>query len=313
MIYIISNTLFGFKNKINQDFWFNNQETFIDILSSIISKRKTESDILVHLGNLFNSKTTLNTQIINQTQQLFEKISKIIPVYILPSENDIVKNIEINTINVLKNINGVNVLTEPKLLNNSLFVPFLNDFKDYIIKQKADHLFCNNNLDNPAIIDYLKNNFKKVYNGSSEDFSMINNIAYVGSNINLKDNKEKGYYILNESKSLDVFRLNDFSPTYKYITINKEEDLIIDSKNIYDIKIDNEFFDNNKTKVEIFLTNHNIIKYEFINKDEVKTEEVIIDNVDIDEMILDELKTKENSEELIEEFKLIKKLSNKYE
>jgi len=312
MIYIISNTLFGFKNQFNQEFWFKIQKSyFIDYLIPFISKNKKETDILIHLGNFFNTKNTLNTQIINEVQYIFDQLSSILPVYILVSENDSIKNININTINVLKNIKNINIITKPTTINNVSFLPYLNNFSEHILDVKSDYLFCNNQI-NPAISDYLKNNFKKVYNGISDEFSINNNIKYIGSPYNLKDDTEKGFVVLNNMKNLDIFKLNDISPKFKYITINKDEDMIEDN-NIYTVKIDNDYYDNNKVKVDIFLKNNNIIKYDFIKKSEEITDEIINENIDIENLIIDELKTKDNSEELIKEFQNIKKLSNKYE
>jgi len=108
-IFIISNTNFGISKNIslkewqkNMDYYFYNE--FIPYLKDNIRP----NDILIHLGNFLYKSKTIDLDILNFIQTLFEKLSSMLPIYILEGENDRLG------LNILKNFNNIEIIREPK-------------------------------------------------------------------------------------------------------------------------------------------------------------------------------------------------------
>lgn len=82
---LISDTHFGVRN--NSMAWFNSQMSFFyDQLIPFMKEKKPER--LIHLGDVFDSRSTLNVAIAHKVYQLFKELKKICPVYIIAGNHD---------------------------------------------------------------------------------------------------------------------------------------------------------------------------------------------------------------------------------
>jgi len=243
-IFIISNTLFGYKNITNTQIdYFNN------IFISYLNDNYNDGDILVHGGNIFNNRKNVSMDIINDVIDIFEKMSKILPVYLLKSKND-----DISTM-LLSRVNNVNIIDNTKIFGNISIVPYninINDIESNdIIIFNSD--YYNNPITNKEI---LKNKFDisicTTYNDRTiKDDNVIN----IGSPYQLGENdkEKKGFLLISPIKKKVKFVTNNHSPQYIKIEINSIDEINrieINEKDYIILNI-NESLLNNKKNLNI--------------------------------------------------------------
>ncbi len=322
-IFIISNTNFNIQKNISSKEWLKNIETYFynDFLPSI-NKSKGSNDILVHLGNfLFKSKTIdLNT--LKFVQDIFEKISSIIPVYIIEGESDSLG------LNILKNFKNIEIISEPKqivLLVDQKFamLPFNTKVEDI---DKFDSDFCFLNIDylnspkKDIIVQKLKK-FKKCYNGYYDKNSVTNNIKNLGAPYNTIGDDKKGYIILETYPDKDKFIQNKTSPSFKKLIINSESDINI-SKDIFNnnyisLNINKKLLIDNKLKIEMLIAENNIMNITYSDDEILKDKEDILEldnsSLSLNEMVIDYINQSpsENKNRMLNEFKNIVELNKK--
>ena len=108
-IFIISNTNFNLSKNLSSKEWLKNMDYyFYNEVVPYLTNNTQPNDILIHLGNLLCKTKTIDLTVLKFIQDLFEKISKILPIYIIEGENDIL------SLNILKNINNIEIIREPK-------------------------------------------------------------------------------------------------------------------------------------------------------------------------------------------------------
>ena len=139
-IWILNNTKFDDKN-------INSIEYFEKEFIPIISKYSNKNDIILHLGQIFKNSDNINTKLLNNVINLFNKISNILPIYFLTGYDDeflkLLSTLKFNVISepttfsdnikiiprkykILENINNeeiifINSQIEQSLLKNRLY------------------------------------------------------------------------------------------------------------------------------------------------------------------------------------------------
>ena len=317
-IWILNNTKFGYKN--NNQIWLEQMlkyfnESFIPLLKKKVSK----DDILVHLGNLFDSSDNINTLILNSVQELFERIADIIPIKFLVGSNDLYsvsKNNKINVINIFKHFNKIEIISEPKIENNILFLPWtktpINNLLNVpeVVLMNSDYLNYNADL----VLDKLKD--KTVFCGFYNDYK-IDNIIRVGAPYQFeKTSENKGFCVYDTIKNKHTFIENTFSPRFKTITITSEDQ--IENLDIEDIKynyvnvvIDQSLIGSKKIKMDVLLSKYDFKNVSYINNEEVIDE--IVDDTNLDIINICRERLKESDPDVIEEFeKIVKLKTEKY-
>ena len=72
--FIISDTHLGYKNNSNE--WLDIQKSYFnDFLVPLISKNKKDGDVLIHCGDVFDSRTAIGIFTLNYAVEIFEKLS----------------------------------------------------------------------------------------------------------------------------------------------------------------------------------------------------------------------------------------------
>jgi hypothetical protein len=275
MIYVIGNTLFGYPKMTDIQFdYFKN--SFIPHLK----KNYQVGDVLIHTGNIFYNKQTINFKVLKDTFEILDELSSFIQIIFLKGSND---DLSIDLMDRNKNIK---VFKETKKIKNIMFVP---NGEFLITDNETNYLFHHtSNKETTGVI--------RSFNGFYDNKKSSGINIYISSPYEL--NKEysftpHGFYEFNIKQNEIRFIENVYSPKFKEIyiddiselnSINTEThdfiDLIIKSSAVEKVE--------NKNKLEIFTTKYNInnIYYtdEYNNKSELN---MVINNNDIRDILID--------------------------
>jgi len=306
MIYLISNTNFGYKNnssewlEIMTNYFYN---TFIPFLKKNVKK----GDELIHLGNLFYNQN-VNIHILNLVQKLFDDISNIIPIKFLVGVKDKVDKNSINSYLIFNKNNNIKIIEEYSEFENYCMISNCKDFIKYFKLSNKKLFFIhqdfNYNVDDKMII-----------NGYYNDFNTDLNLECIGSPYQLKKedcDKFRGFCILKlDNKFTKKLFENISSPKFKTLEITNIDELnSLDENfiknNIVDLNIDKELVKDNETKIKFILSKYNLNNINYIDK-EIENE-IFIGDKDIIDMIEMKISTY-NNEYLLDEFKNIINLS----
>ena len=215
---LISDTHFGVK--ANSQVWLESQmrffyEQFIPHLKKL--KAAGEQFQIIHLGDVFDSRSILNVLVANKVYKLFKDLTEICPVQIIAGNHDFYSpnSDEVNSIEVvLRDLRGDNLFICDKLSTgdkhcNVMLIPWyqwtyegVKDAVDAAAKNGIAHFFAHTDLEHidPEIYKLLKD--KTVYSGHIHIPSVVgqnNELITLGSTfaLNFADaNSERGYYIL---------------------------------------------------------------------------------------------------------------------
>jgi DNA repair exonuclease SbcCD nuclease subunit len=222
----VTDTHLGIKQ--SNEFWSN---VVIDLFDDIINKCKEEDiDEIVHLGDFFDTRKSLNVMTLNIASQICEKLKENnINMYIIRGNHDTfyknqAKPHSLITLGQFENITIID--DEPYQLGNLVLVPYGTNFDnvadDSIVLGHFEIGGFPLNVagtvhrgDALSISDFKR--FKEVYSGHFHTYSQDENITYIGSpyQISFNDmNQRKGFYVYDGSLN---FIENTKSPKFKRI------------------------------------------------------------------------------------------------
>lgn len=241
---MISDTHFGVRSnsvewmEIQQDYFMN---WFIPKLREIYKP----GDALIHTGDVFDSRQTINLRVMNMAMGIFEEIAKIMPVFMLCGNHDIYYKTsnDVNSIKIFKWLNNVKVYESPVVLEVNkcktklLLLPWQDSNEDeslYIQNNKADYLFChtdfrgvkfNNRVDIDEGNDVsMVNGFKRVYSGHIHFAQKYHNIRMVGCPYQLTRSDSgnvKKLWSINFENGVEEGISNDYSPKFIRMSLEK--------------------------------------------------------------------------------------------
>jgi hypothetical protein len=299
-IYIISNTQFGYKGIIkNQLDYFNNK-----IIPYLVDNSKN-GDIFIHGGNIFNNRKNVSMDVIHDVMEIFEKISKILPIYIIKSLNDDLASL------ILKRINNVKIIENKEIINNVTLISYNNEFDDI---SNDIVIFNHNYLNNPDTYkEILKNNKINICTNNDDYLLLDDNIINIGSPYKLnKDQKnEKGFLVIDSDKKKHKFINNDYSPNFININIENEEDLNnfqIDKKDFIYLNVNELLIEKkeNLNKLNILINKYDFKNVIYYNNN--KKEKININNESFDIKSIINKYLKDNNLDLYKELDIIYKI-----
>lgn len=314
--YIIKNIIHSYYNKLfliadvhlgvrnNSLEWLNNIENYFKnfLIPTIKSNidYNTDAPCLIILGDVFDNRQTMDIQIMNIALDLFEELSKIIPILILSGNHDIYKKInnDVNSLRILKSINNISVIEKPSILHlehdllknpvNIGIIPWLGYHEiesSYLSNNELDYALMHTDIrglsfDNGrtiyAGVDTKQFKGKKIFSGHIHKRQESNNIIYVGSPYQLRRSdigNSKGIYEINLIDDTIKFYENTYSPKFLKIKIEDILELTID-------KVE-EIFQNNYTDIIIpikYINRFNVAKLlDSIQNCKYKKIELIVD------------------------------------
>jgi len=322
-IFIISNTNFNISKNLSSKEWLKNIDYyFYNEFIPYLTINAGPNDVLIHLGNLLYKTKTIDLTVLKLIQDLFEKISKILPIYIIEGENDTL------SLNILKNIENIEIVREPKkieiLLEESFVILPRNTQMEDLDKFESNYCFFNFDYINSPKKDVIVNKlkiYKKCYNGFFDKNGVTANIKNLGSPYNIDGDDKKGFIVLDIYTDKDKFIQNKLSPNFKKINIETESDLIIPVEtfinNYISLNINKQLLIDNKLKIEMLISEHDIVNISYTDNEILKDKEDILDlnesSLSLNEMVIDYINQSpsENKIRILQEFKNIVELNMK--
>jgi len=322
-IFIISNTNFNLAKKLSQKEWLKNMDYyFYNEFIPYLTNNVQPNDILIHLGNFLCKSKTIDLNALKFIQDIFEKISNILPVYIIEGEND---NLGLNILKNFENIQIINTPTEVNVLLDQRFLMLPNNTNiEDIDNFDSDYCFLNidylNSPKKDIIVSKLKK-FKKCYNGFYDKNGVTANIKNLGAPYNTESDDKKGFIVLETYTDKDKFIQNKISPNFKKIIIEKESELDISpeifNNNYVSLNINKKLFVDNKLKIEMLIGQYDITNITYSDDEIIKDKEDILElnetSLSLNEMVIDYINQSpsDNKNRILQEFKKIVELNKK--
>ena len=234
-IFLISDTHLGVRSNsrewmdIIEDFFRNN-------LIPLLKKEAKPGDILVHCGDIFDSRQSINLYILNKGLEIFEDIKKILPVYMIVGNHDIFMKYsnEINSLKVFKHMSGITIYQEPTLVRlgnkKALFIPWVDkpeEFAEVVNKHQADLMFCHTDIKGMSFNKFVKiedgndpdilAKFQRVYSGHIHYAQKFKNVRMLGSPYELTRSdggNSKAIWLLDLETNEEISFPNNNSPKF---------------------------------------------------------------------------------------------------
>jgi DNA repair exonuclease SbcCD nuclease subunit len=241
-IFLLSDTHMGVR--ANSVEWLENQVDFFEnFYIPYLKSNVQRKDILVFLGDFFDSRQAIDVTILNIAINIVEKLAKILPVHILIGNHDCGKkyDTDINSVIAFKHIPNVVIYEKPYIITNKenfiLLLPWIGNKEaeeNYVRTNKFDYIFAHADIsgfkyDNGREIkesnsaNLLKfRNIKRLFSGHIHKRQDLNNFIYIGSPYHTKRSdigNQKGLYLFNPKENSFEFTPNIFSPIFQRVLL----------------------------------------------------------------------------------------------
>lgn len=212
-------------------------------------------DVFVHLGDVFDSRQSLNLLVQHRGIRLFEQLADVFKdgaVHVIAGNHDVMRKSsnEVCSLDCLKWIPRVTVHKEPSTLqlgpSRALLMPWRpgpQEERDCVagLGGGSDYLFCHTNflgmslgdhqVDGDALSVRDLSSFKRVFAGHIHLRQTLANVHMLGNPYQMTradGGNQKGWFVLDvEADRLD-FRVNDVSPKFKRVYLPQWADRSID-------------------------------------------------------------------------------------
>lgn len=316
---LFSDTHFGIKQ--NSITWMNSQIDFIykEFIPCIKYLQQSDDVRVIHCGDVFDSRSSINPFIANTVRQAFIEITKLCPVYIIAGNHDFyspnddsISSLDlilssIDNLTIIKN--NVEFLLDDNDDIESMLVPWYEfekiDNLNKIIKEyQPKNIFCH------ADLTHLSNEHKEllknltVYSGHIHTPQKDNNLITLGSTFALTFadcNDERGFYIFdNKTNELLFVAAKNIIKFYRFYN---DEIFKIDvdkyKRDYIEIYIDKINLLNDKYTKQISLLNSKIHNINVIPNTEIQQ---ISENIEFKNYNIEEICKENIPEELKEKF-----------
>jgi len=244
---IISDTHLGARS--NSVEWLDMMRSwFYEDFIPKVKEQYQPGDILIHCGDVFDNRQSVNLLVLHEGIRLFEELSKIFVdgIYVIAGNHDVMRKTtnDVSSLDCLKYIPNVNILKEPIVAKigkvKCLFMPWrtneeeeklcIEDHKDAGLQ----YLFCHTNIrnlkfDNSRDVEEgltlsELGDFRQVYSGHIHWGQKRGNVTMVGNPYQMTRSdagNKKGWYILDFEKGKEQFIENQHSPKFVRVYLNK--------------------------------------------------------------------------------------------
>lgn len=311
MLCILNNIMLGYKN--NSKEWFTIHETYFrQKFNDIVNRKLNNNDIIIFTGKIFENLDNINSKIFLFFYDYIKKLSSTKKIIIIDKYNN-------ESILKIFNENNNIIYTNQNILIDDTYIIIDNDFNNDKYYNNNTITIISEKINNHDFL-YKKNNITLFnYNVAHDEILNNKNVIYDLNLFQINKNIKKIGFLIYKNNSYKIIK-NNFSPLYKEIILNTNEDIDIlnnidDKKYIIDIQINKKLLsETNKIKIDYILSkiNYNSISY-IDDNNQVENKNLIIDNnnfIDITSIIFTEIK-KYNNKELEIEFKNILNMLNK--
>ncbi len=238
-IWFITDTHLGVRNNSND--WIENiRDYFFNWFFPLVKENYRPGDILLHLGDFFDSRQSINLRVLNLGVEIAEEMSRLFEggVHIIVGNHDIwgKNSNEINSLKSIKWIPGIKIYEEPLSTNfgsRSFFLmPWRKDHEEdsKTLEEANPHdvLCCHADIRGLKFNKYVMNEegsdvtkfekFQKVYSGHIHYSQIVGNINMLGSPYELTrsdmDNP-KSIWLLDLDTMKEKRFVNNHSPKFK--------------------------------------------------------------------------------------------------
>lgn len=213
-----------------------------------VKKEYKPGDILIHCGDVFDNRQSVNLLVLHEGIKIFEELSQIFVdgIYVIAGNHDVMRKTtnDVSSLDCLKYIPRVNIIKEPVLVTfpttTALFMPWrTNDeaekecLKEFDAKS-CNFLFCHTNIRNlrfdsrreveeGLLLDDIKS-FQRVYSGHIHWGQHRGNVTMVGNPYQMTRSdagNSKGFYLLDLESGNENFFENHYSPKFVRIYLNR--------------------------------------------------------------------------------------------
>lgn len=239
--FILSDSHFGARS--NSIEWLDVMlEWFYSDFLVKIKREYRAGDILIHCGDFFDNRQSINLNVVHESIKLFETLSSIFVdgIYILAGNHDVLRKTsnEISSLDVLKYIPNVNIIKSAKKISDDiLLMPWQNsttEEQEILDNNDAKFLFCHTNIVNLKFdkhrkveeglsIENLKK-FNRVFTGHIHTGQVKDNIVVIGNSYQMTRsdmNNKKGFYLLDFNLDELTFFENKTSPRFIAIYLHQ--------------------------------------------------------------------------------------------
>jgi DNA repair exonuclease SbcCD nuclease subunit len=290
-IWFITDTHFGVRNNSND--WIEIMRDYFEKwFIPMVKENYKPGDILIHLGDVYDSRQSLNIKVLNLGVSIFESLSEIFKdgIYVIAGNHDLwgKNSNEVNSLKSIKWIPRVNVIENPLTLKigdkNLFMMPWRanHDEEAQTLETVNPHdiLCCHADIrglkfnkyttvEEGASVEKLKK-IKLVYSGHIHYSQKTQNVRMLGSPYELtrSDIDNPKFILLLDLENLEekVF-VNEFSPKFKKLYFNDiiektpEDMLPVFNNNFIDIMIDPSM----SMKTQLSLLTEIITSYKTLN------------------------------------------------
>lgn len=246
--------------EIQRDYYYN-------LFIPTVKKHFKKGDILIHCGDVYDNRSSLNIQAMNFAIQLFEDLAQIFEeVFVICGNHDIFKkhSNDINSLKTIMHIPGVNIIEEHvETFHSGDNKICLMPWNSTIDKEKevlsdigsSDYLFAHTSVSGALYSGSIRvdkehgndpstfANYGKVYTGHIHTSQVIKNVRFLGSPYELTRNDKKNpksFWLVDFDSGEEKQFLNKYSPMY--IDVDYETLKSMDSEK-YDNFLGNNWVD----------------------------------------------------------------------
>jgi DNA repair exonuclease SbcCD nuclease subunit len=244
-IIFITDTHLGVRNNSND--WIEiHEDYFKNWFIPLCKKIYRPGDCLVHLGDVYDSRQSLNLRVLNLGIEIFESLSEIYKegIYIICGNHDIYgKNTnEVNSLKSLKWIPGIKIFEEPETIQfgpkKVFLMPWRKDHdaeRDVLREvEEHDYMFCHTDLKGLMFNKFVRieeglnyddmDKFERVYSGHIHYSQNFGKMRMLGSPYQLTrsdTDNPKGITVLDLETGYEEYYDNHYSPKFVRLTFEK--------------------------------------------------------------------------------------------
>ena len=201
-VWLISDTHFGVRSNSRE--WMDIIEDFFTKqFIPLLKEHGRPGDIVVHCGDTFDSRQSINLYVMNKAITIMEKITEIMPLYTIVGNHDIFMKYsnDINSMKIFKHMSDITVFEEPTMLYTQegkklFFLPWVEEHDELVSiikdpRNSADVLFCHSDVKGLSFNRYVKieegtdietfGGYNRVYSGHIHYAQKLKNLRMLGT------------------------------------------------------------------------------------------------------------------------------------
>ena len=273
-IFMISDLHFGVRS--NSPEWLKIQtDYFYDYFIPLVKEHKKEGDACFILGDIFDSRQSINILVMNSCIQVFQELAKLFGedgVYVMTGNHDCwtKDSADVHSLTCLSGIPNVHVYNKPGIVKaqDTKLVIFpwgmgIEEEREFLESTSSDVLFVHTDIKDARFNSKVKvehgngtetyRRHKRVYGGHIHYRQRVNDfITLIGSPYQMTRTdigNRKGVYLLDLQTKEETFFENSFSPEFitanfdSIIDMNREELNSVFSNKFVDLKVSKRWFE----------------------------------------------------------------------